>query len=173
MAGFGGQGIMVMGQVLATAAMLEEKSVVWHPSYGPEMRGGTAYCTVVISDQEIGSPIVSEFDSALILDQPSLPKFQETVKPGGHLFLNISLISEEPNRNDIQVVKIPANHIAEQVGDVRVANLAMLGALVQVTGLVSPDSIPQALRRVIPQRRHNLIPINQKAFEEGARSAKS
>jgi len=101
-----------------------------------------------------------------------LPKFQEAVKPGGHLFLNSSLVNQEPSRNDIQVVKIPANHIAEQAGDSRVANLAMLGAFVQVTGLVSPDSIPAALRRVIPQRRHNLIPINQKAFEQGAKSVK-
>jgi 2-oxoglutarate ferredoxin oxidoreductase subunit gamma len=173
MAGFGGQGIMLMGQILATAAMIENQDVVWHPSYGPEMRGGTAYCTVVLSDSGLGSPVASAFDSAVIMDAPSLGKFLGKIKPGGLLILNTSLVTvPEPAPAGLRVVPVMANELAEKVGDARVANLAMLGAFVEVTKLVATESIPAALRCIIPERRHNLLPLNQRAFDEGARAVR-
>jgi 2-oxoglutarate ferredoxin oxidoreductase subunit gamma len=157
MAGFGGQGIMLMGQILATAAMIENQDVVWHPSYGPEMRGGTAYCTVVLSDSGLGSPVASAFDSAVIMDAPSLGKFLGKIKPGGLLILNTSLVTvPEPAPAGLRVVP----------------DLAMLGAFVEVTKLVATESIPAALRCIIPERRHNLLPLNQRAFDEGARAVR-
>jgi len=167
MAGFGGQGIMLMGQVLATAAMLEGKDVVWHPSYGPEMRGGAAYCTVVISDSGPGSPVASEFDSAIIMDAPSLGKFLGKVKPGGCLFLNTSLVRDEPDRNDLRVIHVAATRLAEKIGDARAANLVILGAFVEVSQLICGDSVVEALKRIIPERHHHLLPVNQRAFEAG------
>jgi len=158
---------MVMGQVLATAAMLEGKDVVWYPSYGPEMRGGAAYCTVVVSDSGPGSPVASQFDSAILMDAPSLRKFLGKVKPGGCLFLNTSLIHDVPGRSDLRVIRITANRLAEQIGDVTAANLAMLGAFVEVSHLVCGDSVVAALKRVIPERHDHLLPVNERAFAAG------
>lgn len=167
MAGFGGQGIMVMGQVLATAAMLEGKDVVWYPSYGPEMRGGAAYCTVVVTDSGLGSPVASQFDSAILMDAPALRKFLGRIKPGGALFLNSSLIPDEPERHDLRVIRIAANRLAEQTGDVATANLAMLGAFVEVSQLIGGSSVTEALKRILPERHEHLLPVNERAFAAG------
>lgn len=132
-AGFGGQGVLLLGQMLAYAGMLEGKQVSWMPSYGPEMRGGTANCTVVISDEEIGSPVVSQPSCVIALNLPSLDKFEPMVKPGGLLLINSSLVDREPRRDDIKAVALPATEIASELGNIRVTNMVALGALVQLT----------------------------------------
>jgi 2-oxoglutarate ferredoxin oxidoreductase subunit gamma len=166
-AGFGGQGIMLAGQVLATAGMLEGQNVVWSPSYGPEMRGGSAHCTVIVSPQAIGSPVVSRADVALILDQPSLAKFEPMVRPGGLLLVNESLVRTPPSRDDIRVHPIAANALAEQAGDVRTANMVMLGALHTLVAPVGREAISGAFRALCPANKAHLIPLNETALELG------
>jgi 2-oxoglutarate ferredoxin oxidoreductase subunit gamma len=136
MAGFGGQGVMSMGQLLAYSGMLEGKNVSWLPSYGPEMRGGTANCNVIVSDDEIGSPIVTEATAVIAMNLPSLDKFEHSVMPGGTLIINSSLIERKCSRTDIDVFYIPANEIADELGNNRVANMVMLGAYLKKTGIV-------------------------------------
>ncbi|HCS75145.1 MAG TPA: 2-oxoacid:ferredoxin oxidoreductase subunit gamma [Clostridiales bacterium] len=168
-AGFGGQGVMSMGQQLTYAGMLEGRNVSWLPSYGPEMRGGTANCNVIISDEQVGSPIVTHASAVIALNSPSLDKFEDAVVPGGLLFINSSLIERKSTRDDIQVFYIPANEIAEELGNKRVANSVMLGAyLAKAGGGVSPESIIEALKNVLGPSKQNLIPINEKALERGA-----
>lgn len=167
-AGFGGQGVMSMGQLLAYAGMLENKKVAWIPSYGPEMRGGTANCGVTISDSEISSPLVSEPSVCIVMNKPSLEKFESTIKTGGLLFVNTSLIDIRPTREDISVYEIPANDIANEIGNSKVANMVMLGAVLEVIKAVEPKSIIESLKKVLPPKRHNLIPINNQALEKGA-----
>ncbi|MDD2502908.1 MAG: 2-oxoacid:acceptor oxidoreductase family protein [Clostridia bacterium] len=168
-AGFGGQGVMSMGQQLTYAGMLEGRNVSWLPSYGPEMRGGTANCNVIISDEQVGSPIVTHASAVIALNSPSLDKFEDAVVPGGLLFINSSLIERKSTRDDIQVFYIPANEIAEELGNKRVANSVMLGAyLAKAGGGVSSESIIEALKNVLGPSKQNLIPINEKALERGA-----
>jgi len=168
-AGFGGQGVMSMGQLLAYAGMIEHKHVAWIPSYGPEMRGGTANCAVTISDREISSPVVTEPSSVIIMNQPSLHKFEPAIKPGGLLIINSSLVSRKPTRNDIRVVEIAADELAsEKLGNTRVANIIMLGCYIKLTLAVTIESIIDSLKKVFPQRKHNLIPLNRRALELGA-----
>lgn len=166
-AGFGGQGIMLAGQVLATAGMLEGHNVVWSPSYGPEMRGGAAHCTVIVSPDPIGSPIVSQADAALIMDQPSLAKFEDKVRPGGLMLINSSLIRHAPARDDIRVYRIPANARAEEAGDVRTANMVMLGALYALLAPVGREAISGAFRTICPANKTHLLPLNEQALEMG------
>lgn len=173
LAGFGGQGVMSMGQLLAYAGMEENKHVSWIPSYGPEMRGGTANCAVTVSDLPISCPIVSEPDTLIVLNRPSLEKFEKDIKPGGLLLINSSLISIEPKRLDIKVMKIPADDLAnEKFNNLRVANMIILGAYVALTGAVSISSLVKALKKALPERHHKLIPLNQQAFEFGVEFAK-
>lgn len=167
-AGFGGQGVLSMGQLLAYAGMLEDKNVAWIPSYGPEMRGGTANCGVTISDSEISSPLVTEPSTAIIMNLPSLSKFEPTVKPGGLLLINSSLVDQKAQRTDVKVYEIPANEMAAELGNDRVANIVMLGAFLELTKVVTIDSIIESLKKVLPERRHNLIPLNREALEKGA-----
>lgn len=168
-AGFGGQGVMSMGQQLTYAGMLEGRNVSWLPSYGPEMRGGTANCNVIISDEQVGSPIVTHASTVIALNGPSLDKFEDAVVPGGLLFINSSLIPRKSIRDDIEVFYIPANEIAEELGNKRVANSIMLGAyLAKVGGGVSPESIIEALKNVLGPSKQNLISINEKALKRGA-----
>ncbi|MFZ5754914.1 MAG: 2-oxoacid:acceptor oxidoreductase family protein, partial [Bacillota bacterium] len=134
LAGFGGQGIMFLGQLLSYAAIEENKNTTWIPSYGPEMRGGTANCSVVISDKRVSSPVVSRPNLLVVMNQPSLHKFQNTVRPRGYLFINSSLVAEEVSRNDINVVKIPANDLANELGFAKIANMVVLGAIIGKTG---------------------------------------
>jgi 2-oxoglutarate ferredoxin oxidoreductase subunit gamma len=168
LAGFGGQGVMSMGQLLAYAGLEEEKFVSWIPSYGPEMRGGTANCSVTISDKEVSSPIITEPNTLIVLNRPSLDKFEKDVKPDGWVLLNSSMIDREPSRNDLRVLKIPAVEIANnKLNNSRVANMIILGAFIQLTKSVALESVVGALKKVLPEYRYHLIPLNRQALELG------
>jgi 2-oxoglutarate ferredoxin oxidoreductase subunit gamma len=171
-AGFGGQGVMSMGQLITYAAMHEGKHVTWLPSYGPEQRGGTANCAVTVSDEEIGSPLVEHPKVAIVLNKPSFDKFEPRIAPGGVLIVNSSLIDQKSMREDITVIEIPATEVAIEIGEPRVSNSVILGAFVAASGAVSIDSVVEGLRSVLPERRHNLIPANKLALEKGAEFAK-
>lgn len=165
-AGFGGQGIMLIGQMLAYAGMNEGKNVVWIPSYGPEMRGGTAYCTVVVSKRAIGSPILDRFDTIAVLNRPSLEKFAPRVKAGGFFLINTSLIDVTCDRQDITKIEIPANDIALECGAPKAANMAMLGAYVGCTGAVDVESI-EAMIKSHFEKKPQLIDINFEVLQRG------
>jgi 2-oxoglutarate ferredoxin oxidoreductase subunit gamma len=166
-AGFGGQGVLSMGQIIAYSAMIENKEVSWMPSYGPEMRGGTANCIAIVSPTRISSPIISMFDSAIILNQPSLEKFESRVKPGGLLMYEKSTIINPPTRDDIDVIGIPAAEEAQKLQKKQVANMIMIGAFLVKVPLVKIENVIQALKKVLPERHHHLIPLNEKALERG------
>jgi 2-oxoglutarate ferredoxin oxidoreductase subunit gamma len=166
--GFGGQGVLMMGYVLAVAGMKEDKHVTFLPAYGAEVRGGTANCTVVVSDEEIASPIASSPEFVVAMNYPSMVKYQNTVKTGGVMFLNSDLITEPPGRTDINIVKIPANTLAHAMGNDRVLNMIMLGAVVSVTGMVSEESLADAVATVLQGKKAALIDMNQKALAEGS-----
>lgn len=166
-AGFGGQGVLLMGQLIAYAALYEGKKVSWIPSYGPEMRGGTANCTVVVSDREIGSPVVTRPSCVVAMNLPSLDKFEDRVKPGGVLVINSSMINREPRRTDITVIKVPATATATELGNQRVANMVALGAVVEATRVVSVEGLLETLRKKLPAHHQDLLPLNQKAIELG------
>lgn len=167
-AGFGGQGVMAMGQILTYAGMIEEKYVSWLPSYGPEMRGGTANCNVIVSDDPVGSPVVVEATTAIVLNGPSLDKFEENVVPNGKLFINSSLISKKSEREDLDIYYIPANEIANELGNNRVANMVMLGAYIEVLKPVELDSIHDAFLEVFGKSKAHLLPINKEALKRGS-----
>ncbi|NMA54595.1 MAG: 2-oxoacid:ferredoxin oxidoreductase subunit gamma [Firmicutes bacterium] len=169
-AGFGGQGVLLMGQMLAHAAMDEGKKVSWIPSYGPEMRGGTANCTVIVSERDIGSPVVGSPSCVVAMNLPSLDKFEDVVKPGGVLVINSSLVTREPKREDVTVVKVPATDMANELGNVRVANMVALGAVIEATKVVAPDSLVAALKKNLPPHRQNLLPLNREAIDKGRSS---
>lgn len=168
-AGFGGQGVVLAGRLLAIAALNEGREVVWAPSYGPEMRGGAVHCTIIISSQRIGSPEVSFADSLLIMDCASLERFAHRVKPGGLFVLNSSLISQAPSENECQVVAIPANEAAEELGNLRVANVIMLGAFLQRRPAVAPASLEQAIWQMGEEAGTGeaLIALNLRALARG------
>jgi 2-oxoglutarate ferredoxin oxidoreductase subunit gamma len=165
--GFGGQGVMLLGQLIAYSAMIENKRVTWLPAYGPEMRGGTANCSIIVSDKEISSPVISSATELVVFNYPSLLKFQSVLAPGGKLYLNKSMISESTNRNDVQIFEVNTNDIAISLGNEKVANLVMLGALIGTTKIVKKESIKEALAKVFKDNKAKLIPINFQAYEEG------
>lgn len=167
-AGFGGQGVLLAGKLLAYAGMLEGKHVTWFPSYGAEIRGGTANCTVIISSDEIGSPVVQSPSAMLIFNEASFKKFEKRIRPGGQLFLNTSLVQEPSTRSDITRIELKANDIAGDLGDTRISNMVMLGAFLKKTDVVALESVITALKQVLPARRHSLIPLNEKALKRGA-----
>ncbi len=167
-AGFGGQGVLLLGRILAYAGMKEGKNVSWLPSYGPEMRGGTANCCVVVSDEEIGSPVVVEADSIVVMNRPSLKKYEKNVIPGGKLFINSSLIHEKPTRTDIDIYYVPANEIADALGNGKVANMVMMGAVLKKTGVVSAETVLECLKETLGNRKVKLIPVNEQAIQCGA-----
>ncbi|MCQ2559880.1 MAG: 2-oxoacid:acceptor oxidoreductase family protein [Clostridia bacterium] len=171
-AGFGGQGVLSTGQLLAYAAMIEDKQVAWIPSYGPEMRGGTANCGISISDAPISSPVVTEPTVLIAMNRPSLEKFEPTVAPGGTIFINSDLIDLKVQRKDVQAYYIPANTLAEKLGNAKVANNIILGALIELTKVVTVDSIEESLRKVLPPHRHKMIPMNRQALELGVELVK-
>jgi 2-oxoglutarate ferredoxin oxidoreductase subunit gamma len=171
-AGFGGQGVLSMGMTLAYAGMVEGKEVSWMPSYGPEMRGGTANCIVILSDHQISSPILSRFDSVVALNQPSLDKFEKAVKPGGLLIYDSTSIIRQPTRTDVTVVAVPASQAAVEMKNTKVMNMIVLGAFLELRSLVPLESVLEALRHVLPERHHHLIPLNQQALERGQELAK-
>ncbi len=169
-AGFGGQGIMVMGKILAHAAMEEGLEVSWVPSYGPEMRGGTAYCTVVVSDKPIGSPVIKNPTHLVAMNRPSLEKFAGTIKPGGVIFINGSLISIRSGRNDVQELVVPVIEIARDLGTVKAANVVALSAFVAKSNIVRIASLKASIEAEFASRK-KLIPLNMKAVEEGIKAA--
>jgi len=163
-AGYGGQGVMLTGQMVASAAILEDKATTFFPSYGPEMRGGTANCTVIVSDKPISSPLIFESDCVLAMNLPSMIKFEPTLKPGGVLLLNKSLIHQEAKRSDVTVYEIPANELAAELGNPRVANMIMLGALVRATKIVSSNTMEKVIHDTFGAKKAELVDINLKAF---------
>lgn len=167
-AGFGGQGVLLMGQLLAYAGMLEDKYVSWLPAYGPEMRGGTANCSVNISDEPIGSPVVSKATTVVAMNRPSLDKFEPAVQPGGMLFINSSIIDKKAERDDIRVYYVPCNEIAEELGNGRVANMVMLGAYIAKTKCVDIENVLVALLNKLGEKKAHLIPLNREALLKGA-----
>lgn len=169
--GFGGQGVLMMGYVLAVSAMKDGMNVTYLPTYGAEVRGGTANCTVVVSDEEIFSPVASKVDYAVIMNSPSLAKYDGIVQPGGVIFLNSNLIDAFPNRHDVDVVKIPANDIAKELGSDRTINMIMLGALVGKTGITTQDSIMKGLAEIIKSKNAALMDLNRKAMDKGVEYA--
>ena len=171
--GFGGQGALFAGQLLAYTALENGLEVTWFPSYGPEMRGGTAHCTVILSDQEIGSPVVKKPSAAIVMNIPSLEKYEDLIQSGGILVVNTSLVDRSPSREDIQVILVPANEIAEELGEKRLANLVLLGALMERLGTLSIKQIGKALKSHIPEHRRNLLDLNLEAMARGAQIANS
>ena len=165
--GFGGQGVLSMGKILACAALVEGKEVSWMPSYGPEQRGGTANVTVIISDDRISSPILSQYDTAVILNQPSLEKFESCVKPGGTLIFDGYGISSPPSRQDIAVYRIDAMDAAAEMRAAKAFNMVVLGGLLKVRPLVQVEDVLHALRKTLPERHHDLIPMNEAALRKG------
>jgi 2-oxoglutarate ferredoxin oxidoreductase subunit gamma len=166
--GFGGQGALFAGQLLTYAGLEEGRQVAWLPSYGPEMRGGTARCTVTVSDEPIGSPITDEPSAVIALNPPSLEMFEPKVQPGGLLIVNSSIAREEVKRKDIVSLRIPATDLAtDEFQNERMANMILLGALVRLTGVVTLDSVMKALKKNLPQRRHHLLEPNRIALQKG------
>jgi 2-oxoglutarate ferredoxin oxidoreductase subunit gamma len=165
-AGSGGQGIILMGQMLTYAAMFENKVTTYYPSYGPEMRGGTANCTVIVSDENVGSPLIYEADCLIAMNLPSLLKFEKMVKPGGVMLLNTSIIDKKPTRDDITVYNVPVNEIALKLGNAKVANMVMLGAAIRATGVVSQETIEKVMReKAFTGKKAAMIDLNIKAYE--------
>jgi 2-oxoglutarate ferredoxin oxidoreductase subunit gamma len=168
LAGFGGQGILLLGNLLSYAAMMEGKQVTYMPAYGVEMRGGTANCTVVISDDPIGSPIIGFPMSAVVMNRPSLARFGPKVADGGLLIINESLVDESvEDRPDLRQIRIPANDIADKMGNDKMANMVIFGVFLTETEVVSPDSIREAFPKVLGERYHHLIPKNMEMIEAG------
>jgi 2-oxoglutarate ferredoxin oxidoreductase subunit gamma len=170
-AGFGGQGLLFAGKVLAQAAMVEGRHVSWMPSYGPEMRGGTAFCTVIVSERAIGSPIVDVADSVIVLNPPSLAKFEPLLVPGGLLVMNTSLIEAEPQRSDLEVVAIPCTGLAREAGHDRLASVVALGGLVARRPIVSRQAIRDALDEITGGHHPELLVADLAAFDAGMAAA--
>jgi 2-oxoglutarate ferredoxin oxidoreductase subunit gamma len=169
--GFGGQGILFAGHVLAEAAVIEGRNVSWMPSYGPEMRGGTASCTVVVSDRPIGSPIVDAADAVVALNPPSMAKFEGLLVPGGLLVVNASLIEAEPRRTDVQLVAVPCSALARAAGDDRLVSIVALGAMIARHPIVSPGSVREAIADLLGPAKQPLIDADLDAFERGRAAA--
>jgi 2-oxoglutarate ferredoxin oxidoreductase subunit gamma len=170
-AGFGGQGVLFAGQLLAHAALNAELYTTWYPSYGPEMRGGTANCTVVISDEPIGSPVVARPEAAIVLNLPSLDRYEPLVRPGGLLIVNASLIDRDVRRSDIDAIAIPADDVAAELGSPRLTNMVLLGALLARLPVFTLDHVAKTLGAVLPERHRHLLPANRAALERGAELA--
>lgn len=168
-AGFGGQGVLSMGKILAYSGLMEDKQVTWMPSYGPEQRGGTANVTVIVSDERISSPILSRFDIAVVLNQPSLERFEERVKPGGILIYDGYGILNPPTRKDITIYRIDAMDKAAEMKNGKVFNMIVLGGLLKVAPVVSDQGVEKALYKTLPERHHSLIPLNMQALKEGGK----
>ena len=166
--GFGGQGVLFAGQLLAYTAMDEGKQVTWIPSYGPEMRGGTANCTVVIADEEIGSPMVRHPQAIVVMNRPSLDKYENVIQAGGVLVVNSSMVDRPVERSDVRVVLLPASEIAEELGDRRMTNMVLLGGLLANLPVLSLHALQHSLEAHLPVRHHRLLPLNVQAMQRGA-----
>jgi 2-oxoglutarate ferredoxin oxidoreductase subunit gamma len=166
-AGFGGQGVLSMGKILAYSAVMQNQEVSWMPSYGPEMRGGTANVTVILSDERISSPIITQFDTAIILNQQSMDKFEESVKPGGTLIYDPNGITRHPERKDITIYQIAAAEEAVKMGSTKTFNMIVLGGFLNIKPLVKMENVIKGLEKSLPERHHHLIPLNKDAIERG------
>ena len=166
-AGFGGQGVLSMGKILAYAGLMEGKEVTWMPAYGPEQRGGTANVTVIVSDDPVSSPILSSYDTAIVLNQPSLEKFEPKVKPGGTIIYDGYGINEPPTRKDIEIYRIDAMDAAAEMNLIKTFNMIVLGGLLKIHPVVKIASVLAALRKTLPERHHHLIPKNEEAIRKG------
>ncbi len=166
-AGFGGQGVLSMGKIIAYSAVLQGKEVTWMPSYGPEMRGGTANVNVIISDEKISSPILNECDTAIILNQQSMDKFESVVKPGGLLLYDINGITGHPKRNDLNIYSLDALTEAGKIGSSKIFNMVVLGAYIKVKSIIAFETAVEGLKKSLPERYHKLIPLNEKAIKKG------
>jgi len=166
-AGFGGQGILSAGRILANAGMIEEKNVSWLPSYGPEMRGGTANCCVVISDEPVSSPVLNEATSLIVMNGPSLEKFENWVVKDGIIILDSSLIDFEVKRKDVKVFAIPASKMAIEMGNATYANIILLGKLIAATGIICKENFEKSLKNVLPPKKHFMIPEEMEALQVG------
>lgn len=166
-AGFGGQGVLSMGKILAYSAMMQDKEVSWMPSYGPEMRGGTANVTVIISDERISSPILNSFDTGIILNQQSMDKFENEIKPGGLMLYDGNGIIRHPERKDINIYRVDATDEASKIGMAKVFNMIVLGAYLKVKDLVRMEDVVLGLKKSLPKRYHHMIPDNEKAIHRG------
>ena len=167
--GFGGQGVLSMGKILAYSGLMDDKEVTWMPAYGPEQRGGTANVTVIVSDEKISSPILSKFDIAIVLNQPSLEKFEPKLKSGGILIYDGYGIINPPTRKDITVYRIDAMDKAAEMKNGKVFNMIVLGGLLKVAPVVSTKGVEKALKKTLPERHHDMIPLNMQAIEEGGK----
>lgn len=166
-AGFGGQGVLSMGKILAYAGLMDNLEVTWMPSYGPEQRGGTANVTVIVSDRPISSPVLDTYDTAVILNQQSLDKFESKVKPGGTLIYDPSGIHHLPTRTDISIVAVDAMTAAIEMDNTKTYNMILLGALLKQKPIVSVDAVIRGLKKTLPERHHHLIPLNEQAIQRG------
>ncbi len=169
-AGFGGQGVLSMGKILAYSGIMQDQEVSWMPSYGPEMRGGTANVTVIVSDERISSPILNQFDTAIILNQQSMDKFEEAVKPGGVLLYDPNGITRHPSRTDIRIFQIEGAKKAADLGNTKIFNMIVLGAYLQIKPIVKLENVVLGLKKSLPTRYHNLIPMNENAIQEGMKN---
>ncbi|WP_111708023.1 2-oxoacid:acceptor oxidoreductase family protein [Lutibacter citreus] len=172
-AGFGGQGVLSMGKILAYSGIMNNQEVSWMPSYGPEMRGGTANVTVILSDERISSPYLKVFDTAIILNQQSMDKFEESVKPGGILLYEPQGIYQHPTRTDINIYQIEANKLATEMGNKKIFNMVVLGAYLKIKPIVELENVLDGLKKSLPERYHNLIPLNEKAIHVGMDNLKT
>ncbi|MGI6561771.1 MAG: 2-oxoacid:acceptor oxidoreductase family protein [Clostridia bacterium] len=166
-AGFGGQGILSAGRFLAYAGMLEDKNVSWLPSYGPEMRGGTANCCIIISDEQVGSPIVNDPTALIAMNTPSLDKFEKIVRPGGVIIVDSSLVGRQVNREDVVTYAIPATELASEAGNATFANIFLLGKLIAHTNIIKPESFELSLKHGLREKYHHLIPEEMKVLRRG------
>jgi len=166
-AGFGGQGVLSLGKILAYSAIMQDKEVSWMPSYGPEMRGGTANVTVILSDERISSPVLHQFDTAIILNQQSMDKFESAVKPGGVLLYDNNGIIHPPTRKDINIYLVEAAKEAANMGAAKTFNMVVLGAYLKIKPLVELENVIKGLKKSLPERHHKMIPMNEKAILQG------
>lgn len=169
-AGFGGQGVLSMGKILAYSGIMQDQEVSWMPSYGPEMRGGTANVTVIISDERISSPVLTNFDTAIILNQQSMDKFESSVKPGGVLIYDPNGITKHPTRTDIKIYTIKGAKLASEMGNPKTFNMIVLGAFMQVKPIVQLENVIKGLKKSLPKRHHKLIPLNQDVITMGMKN---
>lgn len=166
-AGFGGQGVLSMGKILAYAGLMDGLEVTWMPSYGPEQRGGTANVTVILSDSPISSPVLDKYDTAVLLNQQSIDKFESKVKPGGTLIYDPSGVHRLPDRKDITIVAVDAMSAAIELNNTKTYNMILLGALLKCRGLLPVDAVIRGLKKTLPERHHHLIPLNEQAIQKG------
>lgn len=169
-AGFGGQGVLSMGKILAYSGIMQDEEVSWMPSYGPEMRGGTANVTVILSTERISSPYLKVYDTAIILNQQSMDKFEKSVKPGGVLIYDPNGISHHPTRTDIKIYQIEGNKMAAEMGNKKIFNMIVLGGFLKIKPIVKLENVIEGLKKSLPERYHHLIPLNEEAITKGMKN---